>query len=349
MPTTPTIPTTMTAAVWTAADTMSVRELPVPEVPQGWALVRVLYNGICGTDLAIVHGAHPRAAAGLVPGHEIVGTVVAPGEGGPEAGATVVVEPLISCGDCRACRSGATHVCRDLQLYGIDAPGGLAEYVALPPSVLHRLPDGVDPRVGALVEPLAVAVHAVSTARVGTGDVVAVAGGGPIGVLTALVARHAGAAQAIVSEPSAWRRSVLADLGLTVVPADRTLTDVVLEHTAGEGSDITFDAAGHPAVTPELTAATRVLGSIVVVGVHKKPAPVDLQAVCFKELSVRGVRVYTRADVVRAIELVAEDALGLARVPVQVFPLAEVSAAVTAAADGGAALKVLVAPAGDLA
>jgi threonine dehydrogenase-like Zn-dependent dehydrogenase len=83
-----------------------------------------------------------------------------------------------------------------------------------------------------------------------------------------------------------------------------------------------------------------------VVGVHKAPAPVDLRAVCFKELSVRGVRVYTRADVVRAIELVATDALGLDRVPVQVFPLTEVSAAVAAAADGGAALKVLVTPAG---
>jgi 2-desacetyl-2-hydroxyethyl bacteriochlorophyllide A dehydrogenase len=341
-----TIPTTMTAAVWDAPDTMSVRDLPVPEVPEGWALVRVLYNGICGTDLAIVHGAHPRAAAGLVPGHEIIGTVVVPGSGGPDAGATVVVEPLISCGTCRACRTGATHVCRDLQLYGIDAPGGLAEYVALPPAVLHRLPDGVDPRVGALVEPLAVAVHAVSTARVGAGDVVAVAGGGPIGVLTALAARHSGAARVIVSEPSAWRRGVLADLGLTVVPEGRTLTDVVLEHTADEGADITFDAAGHPAVAPELTAATRVLGSVVVVGVHKAPAPVDLRAVCFKELSVRGVRVYTRADVVQAIELVAADALGLDRVPVRVFPLAEVSAAVAAAADGGGALKVLVAPAG---
>jgi (R,R)-butanediol dehydrogenase / meso-butanediol dehydrogenase / diacetyl reductase len=335
---------TMTAAVWEGPDTVAVRELPVPEVPAGWALVEVLYDGICGTDLAIVHGAHPRAVAGLVPGHEIVGTVVRAGDGGPAAGAVVVVEPLISCGRCRACRAGATHVCRDLELYGIDAPGGLARYVALPPSVLHDLPAGVDPRVGALVEPLAVAVHAVSTARVSPGDVVAVAGGGPIGVLTALVARQAGAARVVVSEPSAWRRGVLADLGLTAVPEGRTLAEAVGEVTDGEGADITFDAAGHPAVAPELTAATRVLGSVVVVGVHKAPAPVDLRAVCFKELSVRGVRVYTRADVVRAIELVASGELGLERLPVRVFPLTEISAAVAAAAGGDGALKVLVTP-----
>jgi (R,R)-butanediol dehydrogenase/meso-butanediol dehydrogenase/diacetyl reductase len=336
--------TTMTAAVWQGIDQMTVREVPLPEVPPGWALVEVLYNGICGTDLAIVHGAHPRAETGLVPGHEIVGTVVRAAADGPAEGATVVVEPLISCGRCRACRTGATHVCRDLQLYGIDAPGGLARYVALPPAVLHELPAGVDPRVGALVEPLAVAVHAVTTARVRAGDVVAVAGGGPIGVLTALVARHAGAARVVVSEPSPWRRAVLEDLGFVVVPPGEMLAGVVADLTDGEGADVTFDAAGHPAVAPELTEATRVLGTVVVVGVHKAPAPVDLRAVCFKELAVRGVRVYTRADVERAIELVASGDLGLERLPVQVFPLAEVSQAVAAAASGEDALKVLVTP-----
>lgn len=340
---------TMTAAVWEGPDVVAVRDVPVPDVPPGWALVEVAYDGICGTDLAIVHGKHPRAEKGLVPGHEIVGTVVRAGASGPATGATVVVEPLISCGRCRACRTGATHVCRDLKLYGIDAPGGLARFVALPPEVLHELPSHVDPRVGALVEPLAVAVHAVTTAGVAAGDVVAVAGGGPIGVLTALVARHAGAAHVVVSEPSEWRRGVLADLRLTVVSADRTLTDVVLELTDGEGADVTFDAAGHPAVAPELTTATRVLGTVVVVGVHKAPAPVDLRDVCFKELVVRGVRVYTRDDVVRAIQLVADGALGLEALPTRAFHLTDVAAAVAAAADGTGALKVLVTPDADKA
>jgi 2-desacetyl-2-hydroxyethyl bacteriochlorophyllide A dehydrogenase len=340
---------TMTAAVWEAPDVVTVRDVPLPDVPAGWALVEVVFNGICGTDLAIVHGKHPRAEKGLVPGHEIVGTVVRAGSSGPVEGATVVVEPLISCGRCQACRTGATHVCRDLQLYGIDAPGGLARFVALPPDVLHEMPPGVDVRVGALVEPLAVAVHAVTTAAVGQGDVVAVAGGGPIGALTALVARHAGAAHVVVSEPSEWRRGVLADLGLTVVPAGRTLTDVVLELTEGEGADVTFDAAGHPAVAPELTSATRVLGTVVVVGVHKAPAPVDLREVCFKELVVRGVRVYTRDDVVRAIELVADEALGLERLPTRAFHLSDVAAAFAAAVDGTGALKVLVTPHSDRA
>lgn len=335
---------TMTAAVWTDTDVIETRQVPRPDVPPGWALVEVACTGICGTDLAILHGKHPRARHGLIPGHEIVGRVVVAAPHGPADGALVVVEPLISCGQCRACRAGATHVCRRLGLYGIDAPGGLATFVALPPQVLHEVPATVDPEVAALVEPLAVAVHAVDQSGLQAGDVVAIAGAGPIGVLTALVARHAGAGAVVISEPSAVRREVARSLGLTVVPEGRSLTDVVLELTAGEGADVTFDAAGHPAVAPDLTAATRVLGTVVVVAVHKEPVPLDLRDVCFKELTVRGVRVYTSADVRRAIGLVTDDVLGLAALPTRTYLLAQAAAAFEAAASADY-LKVFVAPA----
>lgn len=343
-----TAPTTpapaMPAAVWTGADRIDLQQVPVPDPPAGWALVEVDYDGICGTDLAIWHGAHPRAQAGLVPGHEIVGRVVRPGDSGPGEGALVVAEPLISCGTCRACRSGAAHVCRSLGLYGIDTPGAMARYVALPPQVLHEVPGHVDPRLAALAEPLAVAVHAVTLSGLVAGDLVAVAGAGPIGVLTALVARHEGAREVVISEPSPWRRQVAADLGLTVVPPDQTLTEAVLARTEGEGADITFDSAGHPAVAPELTTATRVLGRVVIVGVHKKPAPIDLRDICFKEQTLLGVRVYTTADVRAAIDLIATGTLPLDRFPTRSFVLDDVEAAFAAAADGTGALKVLLTP-----
>jgi len=334
---------TMTAVLWTGTDVLETHEVPRPEVPDGWALVEVACTGICGTDLAILHGTHPRATHGLVPGHEIAGRVVTAAPVGPPVGALVVVEPLISCGRCRACRAGATHVCRQLGLFGIDAPGGLARFVALPPQVLHEVPAGIDPQLAALVEPLAVAVHAVDHSGLRAGDVVAIAGAGPIGVLTALVARHAGARAVVVSEPSATRREAARSLGLTVVPEGGSLTASALELTEGEGADVTFDAAGHPAVAPDLTAATRVLGTIVVVAVHKEPVPLDLRDVCFKELTVRGVRVYTSADVRRAIELVADDSLGLAALPTRTYPLAEAAAAFEAASSA-AYLKVFVVP-----
>jgi 2-desacetyl-2-hydroxyethyl bacteriochlorophyllide A dehydrogenase len=232
-------------------------------------------------------------------------------------------------------------VCRDLGLFGIDVPGSLARYVALPPEVLHEVPAGIDLRLATLVEPLAVAVHAVELSGLRRGDTVAVAGAGPIGILTALTARHAGAERVIVSETSRARRALAERLGLTVVPAGGTLTATALELTDGEGADVTFDAAGHPAVAPDLTAATRVGGTVVIVAVHKEPTPVDLRDVCFKELVIRGVRVYTSDDVRRAIGLVVDGSLGLDRLPTRVFPLSQATRAVSAA---GAAeyLKVLI-------
>ena len=334
----------MKAAVWVATDQVRVTDVHVPEVPEGWALVKIAYNGICGTDLAILHGRHPRASAPLIMGHEISGWVERAGATGPAAGTMVVVEPLISCGECKSCKNGLTHVCSNLGLYGIDAPGGMAQYVALPPEVLHAVPDGVDPRTATLAEPLAVAVHAVDRSGMQPGDVVAVYGAGPIGVLTALVARHAGAGVVVITEPSPWRREVASGLGFTVVAAGSTMADTLAPLTDGEGADTTFDSAAHPSVAAELTAVTRVRGRVVVVGVYKQPTAVDLQAVCFKEQTLIGVRVYTSADVTRAIELIATDALGLGSFPTKAFDLSKVAAAFDAATSGQDCLKVLLTP-----
>jgi 2-desacetyl-2-hydroxyethyl bacteriochlorophyllide A dehydrogenase len=335
---------TMKAAVWVATDEVQVTDVPVPQVPEGWALVKIAYNGICGTDLAILHGKHPRAAAPLIMGHEISGWVERAGATGPSAGTLVVVEPLVSCGECKSCKNGLTHVCRSLGLYGIDAPGGMAQYVALPPEVLHAVPEGVDPRTATLAEPLAVAVHAVDRSGMQPGDVVAVYGAGPIGVLTALVARPAGAGVVVITEPSPWRREVAAGLGFTVVAADSTMADTLAPLTGGEGADTTFDSAAHPSVAAELTAVTRVRGRVVVVGVYKQPTAVDLQAVCFQEQTLVGVRVYTSADVTRAIELIASDALGLGAFPTKAFDLSQVTGAFDAATSGQDCLKVLLTP-----
>jgi len=335
---------TMRAAVWTSADEVTQRVVPLPEVPTGWALVKIAYNGICGTDLSILHGTHPRAQAPLIMGHEMSGWVARAGATGPAEGALVTVEPLISCGACQACRSGNSHVCRRLGLYGIDRDGGMAEYVALPPAVLHPIPDGVDARTAALAEPLAVAVHAVARSRMERGDVVAVYGAGPIGVLTALVARHEGASEVVITEPSPWRRDVAARLGFTVVPDGTSMAETLEPLTGGEGADTTFDTAGHPSVAAQLAATTRVHGRIVIVGVYKAPTALDLQTVCFREQSLVGVRVYTSPDVTRAIGLIAEDALGLGEFPTKAFDLADTGAAFAAATHGQDCLKVLVTP-----
>lgn len=321
----------MRAAVWTGPDALEVREIERPVPPEGWVLLRSELTGLCGTDFSIVAGSHPRAAAPLVPGHEITGVVEVTAPGGPAVGTRVTVEPLISCGECHPCQHGETHVCQRLGLYGIDLPGSLAEYVAVPVDKVVPFAAGVTARQAAFAEPLAVAVHAVSRSGLAPGQRVLVFGAGPIGVLTALVARHAGAGEVWISEPSPARSSLARSLGFPAPLAG-------VDHAA----DVVFDSAAVPAVAAQLPRAARVRGTIVLVGVYKKPVELDLQAVTFAEQTLVGVRVYTRADVERAVELIEQDALGLDRLPVAVHPLEAVEAAFTQAMSAGEVLKVLV-------
>ena len=341
-------PPTMRAAVWTGPDQIELQQLLLPEVPDGWSLVRSEYTGLCGTDFSILHGSHPRAAAPLVMGHEITGVVEVAAASGPPVGTRVAVEPLISCGRCEPCRRGATHVCRNLGLYGIDLPGSLAEYVALPAESLVPIGSKVPVLQAALAEPLAVAVHAVSQAGMTGGETVLIFGAGPIGVLTALVARSAGATRILVSEPSAERSAVAESLGFQTVPAGADPVRVIREATDGEGADLVFDTAAHPAVAAQLSAAAGVQSTIVLVGIYKAPAALDLQAIAFAEQHLVGVRVYTRADVERAVALIESDELDLGRVPVRVFPLEDTAAAFELATAASGVLKVLVSPSGEV-
>ena len=335
----------MRAAVWTAPDTIEPRVLPVPDIPAGWALVRTEMTGLCGSDFSILHGTHPRAQAPLVMGHEITGIVEVAAETGPPAGTRVTVEPLIHCGKCHPCSAGDTHVCRSLKLDGIDVAGSLAEYVALPGSALIPVSGSVPLEEAALAEPLAVAVHAVSRSGLAGGERVVVFGAGPIGILTALVARHQGAARVLISEPSEARRKVAGELGFDTVAQGADPIQSILDATGGDGADIAFDSAAHPSVAAMLPRAVRVRGTIVLVGVYKKPAELDLQALTFAENTVVGVRVYTRAAVERAVELIEGGELGLGRIPTQVFALEDAGRAFEQAMSSGRILKVLVSPA----
>jgi 2-desacetyl-2-hydroxyethyl bacteriochlorophyllide A dehydrogenase len=266
-------------------------------------VVDVAYAGICGTDLHICAGEHPRAEAPLVLGHEFVGRLTVDA-GGLAAGQPVAVEPLLNCGHCTPCRTGRSHVCEQLRLIGIDVPGGVAEQVRVPESRLIALPDDVELHAAAFVEPLAVTVHAVRRSGLRLGDTVMVAGAGPIGLGVAACARLAGAGEIFVSEPSAARRSVAEELGFTLLDPDDPGADLS-ERTRGELAAVVFDTAGHPAVAAGLASWTTVGGRIVFVGVYGKPTALDLQDIVFRELDAVGCRVYERADMETAVAMIA--------------------------------------------
>ena len=182
----------MRALTWAGGHDVVVAEVPEPEPGPDQVLIAVGYTGLCGTDLHICAGEHPRAKPGVVIGHEIAGTVAATAHGF-EAGTAVVVDPLVSCGRCATCRSGRPHTCENLRLIGIDSPGGAAPLVAVDADRLIPVPGSPDLRHLAFAEPLAVAVRAVRRSGLQLGQTVAVVGGGPIGVAVALCARNAGA------------------------------------------------------------------------------------------------------------------------------------------------------------
>src|SRR5438876_55683 len=185
----------MRAAFYQGARTFTTGTLATPTPGPGQALLRVKRVGICGTDLHIFQGhLDHRVPKGGIIGHETFGEVAqAPAGSGFKTGDRVVVEPLQFCGQCRACRMGASYLCYGLKVLGVDLPGGMQEYWTVDAARLLRVPDALSDDHAALIEPLAVATHDVRRAAVKRDDTVLVFGGGPIGALIALVSRQRGA------------------------------------------------------------------------------------------------------------------------------------------------------------
>jgi (R,R)-butanediol dehydrogenase/meso-butanediol dehydrogenase/diacetyl reductase len=321
----------MKALVLESTGTLRVGERAEPEAVVGEVLVAPAYVGVCGTDLHIIDGLHPRATFPLILGHEIVGVVA----DGPSAGSAVVVDPTISCGRCSACLLGLEHVCENLRLVGIDRDGGMAERVLVDETKLHAVPQRLNLEAAALAEPLAVAVHAVRRSGLEAGCRVVVCGGGPIGLLTALVAQAAGASCVLV-EPGPARREGARHLGVDAV-AD---ADEVPRRLGGL-ADVAFDAAAVAPVALLMPTLVRPGGVVVVEAVYSAPVPVDLQHVTFRELSLVGTRVYTPSDIDDALDLLVHGVVDAASVVSEIVAFDGFAGALEGLRQGDS-LKVLV-------
>lgn len=289
------------------ANVIAVNEIALPEVPEGWGLIRVSHAGICGTDLNIYAGTHPRAKAPLTMGHEFSGAMAADAPGLPK-GTRVTVYPLISCGVCTPCKTGNGHVCNSLGLFGIDQNGGMAEYIAVPLDKIIKLPDGVSDKLGAFIEPIAVAVHALRETGYCPGDNALVFGCGTIGLCLALTLRIFGAQDVVMAETDASRSTLAKALGFEVVnPAETDIRGFAEQRTGGDGFDRVYDCAGAEAVANSLFDVVRVRGQIVIVASYKKPAALPLIKGMFRETSIHFVRVYRHGDFEIAAKIAAAD------------------------------------------
>ena len=334
---------TMRAAFYEGARHFSTGQIAIPTPKAGEALLRVRRVGICGTDLHIFQGHldHRVPKRGII-GHETFAEVAeAPREGGFKAGDRVVVEPVTFCGKCRACLMGATFLCYGLKVLGVDMPGGMQEYWAVPIDRLLHVPPTLTDDHAALIEPLAIATHDVRRAQVQAGDAVLVFGGGPIGTLIALVARHRGA-RVVVCEVNPFRLEMLKGFGLETVGAGADVTAFVDAWTGGTGVDVAFEVTGNPAAVRAVTDVVRVWGTVSIVAIHAEPMPVNLYRMFERELTMHGSRLYAREDWEEAIRLADSGAVPVAPLVSRCLPLASLQQGMEEALAGGPVMKVLI-------
>jgi (R,R)-butanediol dehydrogenase/meso-butanediol dehydrogenase/diacetyl reductase len=318
--------------------------VPVPPGPHQ-VQIRVEYCGICGTDLHLFHGAMAhRLRLPHVMGHEMSGTIAATGDGveGWQVGDRVTVRPLDPCGDCPACHAGHRHICQNLKFIGIDTPGALQGLWTVPAHTLHRLPEGLSMRHGAVIEPIAVACHDVRMGGVREGELAVVIGGGPIGVLIALVARARGA-RVLMAEVNPFRIGLARELGIEAVnPSETDMVALVNGQSGGAGADVVFEVSGSAAGAQMMTTLPRTRGRIVVVAIYGEPVKVDLFRFFWRELKLAGARVYEPEDFETAIGLAASGSLPLDRLITTVVPLDRLEEGFRQMARGGEVMKILV-------
>jgi (R,R)-butanediol dehydrogenase / meso-butanediol dehydrogenase / diacetyl reductase len=300
---------TSQAAVYRGNKTFTVESVTTPPPGKGEVQIDVAYCGICGTDLHIYLG-HMDARVGFerTIGHEMSGVVAAVGEGvtGLKPGQHIVVRPLDHCGDCPACNAGHNHICHKLKFIGIDSPGAFQQKWNVPAHTIHILPDDLNLSHAALIEPLAVACHDVARGKVQKGEDVLVIGGGPIGMLVAMVAREAGA-NVTISEINENRLAFARNIGFAVVnPKDGDVAKALHAATGGKGMDVVFEVSGTQPGVDLMTAAAATRGRIVMVAIHASKPVIDMFQFFWRELDLIGARVYRPEDYDAAMALLAK-------------------------------------------
>ena len=311
----------MRALVYLGPGRMEQQDVPEPAPAPGEVVIASRASAICGSDLHAFREASPRRIPPLVMGHETVGEITDVGEGVPAAriGERVVLKPILSCGACAWCGSGAINRCATGRLVGRDLVGGFAERFAIPAAAAVTLGDAVSDQVATLIEPMANATH-VASRSVGKGDRVFVIGAGPIGVLMAKAAFLHGASRVLVTDPMPDRLRLARAQGAEPVTGEDPAASV-LDATDGDGADVVIDAAGFESTWAMGLRAVRMGGRIEQVGLGAGSGTVDFFAVLGKEVTIAGSYGWADEDFARAVDMVGEGLLDTAgwftRMPIE--------------------------------
>ena len=328
-----------------SADRVSVVAAEVPEPGPGEVLVRTAVAGICGSDTHALQGRHPFIDLPYAPGHEVCGTVeaVGPSVSAVRTGQRVTLEPFLPCWSCKQCRAGRQNICERLRFFGCaHDQGGMADFFTVDQRRLHVIPDALDWRTAAFIEPLGTPVHAIGLAGGVRDRAVAVLGAGTIGLLTLLTARAHGVRRVVMTARSEASRSRALAFGADAV-VDATSPDAVAEvrDALGESADVVFDCVAEQSTTDQALGLATKGGTVVVVGVPPAPVTVPLPLIQDAQLRVQGSATYLPDDFAAAIDLLVSGAVDVSRMVTATHPLAAAADAFGDAVSGRH-LKVLL-------
>lgn len=286
---------------------VEIRDIDKPVRKKGEALLKVLYGGICGSDLGSYRGSFAYFDYPRIPGHEFSAQIVEVDENvqGLREGMIVTCNPYFNCGHCYSCRRGIVNACMDNQTMGCQRDGAFCEYVTMP---VERIYDGkgLDPQVLAAIEPFCISYHGVTRGQVKAGDKVLVVGAGTIGILAALAAKVCGA-QVTMSDIAPGKLEIAKGFGVSGTILNSSAEQFakgVAEATDDNGFDVTIEAVGLPSTFQNCIDAACFGGRMVQIGIGKHNADFNYTLIQKKELNVYGSRNALKADFLALIDLV---------------------------------------------
>jgi L-iditol 2-dehydrogenase len=337
----------MRQAIMTNPGKIEFRQIPLPQLQPDEVLIQVKRIGVCGSDIHVFHGLHPFTSYPVVQGHEVSGVIAEVGQQveGLTKADKVVFMPQVTCGACYPCQHGMYHICDNLKVMGFQTNGAAQEYFPVRADMVLKLPETVSLDHAALVEPVSVAVHALSRFGDVAGLNVLVLGAGTIGNLVAQVAVASGAKKVVITDISAYKLEKARQCGLEfVVNPEQENLDQVIQNTFGpDKADLILECVGvQDTITQAITSA-RKGSTIIVVGVFGKKPLVDLGLVQDRELSLVGTLMYQKKDYEGTIELVAGGKLHLDQMITHRFAFEDYLCAYEAIeSSGGRYMKVMI-------
>ncbi len=300
----------MLQQVMTAPGVIEFRETPRPIAAEGQVLVRIMRIGICGSDIHVYHGKHPFTRYPVTQGHEVSGRIEAVGSGveGLSVGQKVPIEPQVCCGHCYPCTHGKYNLCEELKVMGFQTTGTASEYFTVDAAKVTPLPETMSYDEGAMIEPLAVTVHAAKRFPELKGARVAILGCGPIGILLMQSCKALGAASVLVTDVSDYRLSVARSVGAdyAVNTGETDMEQALRDAFGSDKADVIYDCAGSDITMGQAIRCARKGSTIVLVAVFSKLASVDLAVLNDHELELNTSMMYRHEDYVDAIRLVSE-------------------------------------------